>query len=46
MGKVEEILGVPDGFGVVSLIPLDAPAQNAKPPKRRKIKDFVHFDQF
>jgi nitroreductase len=46
MGKVEEILGIPDGFGAVSLIPLGYPAQHVKPPNRREIKDFVHFDQF
>ncbi len=46
MGKVEEILGVPEGFGAVSLIPLGYPAQNVQAPKRREIKDFVHFDRF
>jgi nitroreductase len=44
--QCNEILGLPDGYEVVSLIPLGYPAQEVKPSKRREIADFTHNDKF
>ena len=44
--KAGEILGVPDGYTVVTLIPIGYPAQEAKAPTRREISEFVHHDRF
>ena len=45
-GKAGEILGVPEGYELVSLIPLGYPAHESKGPKRREISDFTHYDKF
>ena len=44
--KAKEILRVPDGYEVVTLIPLGYPAQEVKAPARREIEGFVHYDMF
>ena len=42
----EEILGVPEGYGVVTILPLGYPNQDPPAPKRREISEFVHRDKF
>jgi nitroreductase len=44
--KANEVLGVPDGYDVVTLIPLGYPAKAPSAPKRREISEFTHFDKF
>ena len=44
--KAGAILGVPDGYTVVALVPIGYPAQEAKAPARREISEFVHYDRF
>jgi nitroreductase len=44
--KAKEVLKVPEGFEVVSLIPLGYPAQEAKAPPRKEFSEFVHYDTF
>ncbi len=44
--KAKEILGVPEGYEVVTMVPVGYPAQNPKAPKRKEISDYVHFDKF
>lgn len=44
--QCNEILGLPDGYEVVSLVPMGYPAQEVKAPKRREIADFTHNDKF
>jgi nitroreductase len=44
--KAGEILGVPEGYEVVTLVPVGYPAQEAKAPARREISEFVHYDRF
>lgn len=44
--KAAEILGVPEGYMVVSLIPAGHPDQSPRPPRRRAAKDFTHYDRF
>jgi len=44
--KAKEVLRVPEGFEVVSLIPLGYPAQETKAPPRKEIGAFVHYNTF
>ncbi len=44
--QVKTMLQVPDGFEVVSLLPLGYPDHAPSPPKRREIREFVHYDRF
>ena len=44
--KAEEILGVPNGYGIVSLVPLGYPAKGAPAPGRREISEFTHLNKF
>jgi len=44
--KAKEILKVPDGFEVVSMIPVGYAAQVSSPPKRREVAEFLHREQF
>jgi len=44
--KAKEILKVPDGFEVVSMIPLGYGAQIPSAPKRREVSEFLHREQF
>ncbi len=42
--EVKEILGVPDHVKIACLIYLGYPAVKLGPPKRKPIKNFVHYD--
>jgi nitroreductase len=44
--KAAEILGVAEGYELVALIPMGYPAKEASAPKRRELKEFVHYDSF
>jgi nitroreductase len=44
--KAKEILRVPDGYEVVSLVPLGYPAEESKAPHRKEIAEFIHYDTF
>lgn len=44
--KAAEVLAIPDGYELSVLIPLGYPAQSPKPPKRRDIKEFTHYNRF
>ena len=44
--RAKEILGVPDDFEVVSIIPLGYPSKDSAAPKRREIREFTHYDKF
>ncbi len=44
--KAKKILNVPDTHEVVALIPLGYPAHEPKPPKRKAVEEFVHYDSF
>jgi nitroreductase len=44
--RTKEILGVPAGFEVVTLIPLGYPAKESSAPKRREISEFTHRESF
>jgi nitroreductase len=42
----KNIIGIPDGYELVSLIPLGYPDQKAKPFNRKKLSEFTHKNQF
>jgi len=44
--EAERILEVPDGFQVVSMLPLGYPAKEARPPRRRAVAEFRHDELF
>ncbi|WP_083776511.1 nitroreductase family protein [Desulforapulum autotrophicum] len=44
--KAADILGLPGGYELVSLIPAGYPDQKGSSPKRREIKDFIHENIF
>lgn len=44
--KAAEILKVPEGYELVSLIPLGHPGHAPSAPKRREISEFTHHDRF
>lgn len=44
--KTKEVLRVPEGFEVVTLIPIGYPAQESKVPPRKGVTEFVHYDSF
>jgi nitroreductase len=39
-------LGVPEGYQLVSLIPMGYPAKGSPAPRRREIGEFTHMDKF
>ena len=43
---VKDILKVPEGYELVSLIPMGYPDHAPSPPKRREVSEFVHSDTF
>jgi nitroreductase len=44
--KSEKILSIPDGYEAVALICAGYPAQSPKPPKRKEVSEFIHYDRF
>ena len=44
--KVKGILGVPEDYEVVTMIPLGYPAKDPEAPKRRTINEFTHYEKF
>lgn len=41
-----KVLGLPEGYDVVSMLPLGYPDQEPKAPPRKEIAQFVHYDKF
>ena len=44
--KAKGVLGVPEGYELVSIIPLGYPAKESGTPKRREIEEFTHYEKF
>ena len=44
--KAKEILGVPEGYEVVVLLPVGYPAKIPSAPKRREVEEFTHKEKF
>lgn len=41
-----QALGLPEGYQLVSMLPLGYPDQSPKPPARKEIAQFTHYDRF
>lgn len=44
--KVKEILAVPAGYEVVTMIPLGYPDHEPSAPKRKEVEEFTHYEHF
>jgi nitroreductase len=44
--EVEHLLGVPDGFAVVTMTPLGYPAQNGQVSPRKKLNEVLYKEKF
>jgi nitroreductase len=44
--KAREVIGVPEGYEPVTLIPLGYPATTAPAPSRREVSEFTHYETF
>lgn len=44
--KAKEILGVPENYELVTLVPLGYPAKESSPTKRREVSEFTHYEKF
>lgn len=44
--KVKSLLGVPEGYEVVAMVPLGYPSAPSSAPKRREIGEFLHRERF
>lgn len=44
--KVRSLLGVPEGYEVVAMVPLGYPSVPSSAPKRREIAEFLHRERF
>lgn len=44
--KAASILGVPEDIQVVEILPLGYPDQSPKAPKRKEIKEFIHYEKY
>ncbi|PNU19224.1 nitroreductase [Geothermobacter hydrogeniphilus] len=44
--KAKGLLDIPDGYEIVSLIPIGYPHKIPAPPKRKELADFTHLDRF
>lgn len=44
--QAARVLAVPDGYELVTLIPLGYPAKTGSAPKRKEISEFTHVERF
>lgn len=44
--QVKSLLGVPEGYEVVAMLPLGYPSAPSSAPKRREINEFLHRERF
>ncbi len=44
--QAAKVLQVPQGYELVTILPLGYPAQTPKAPKRREIGEFTHYESF
>ena len=44
--KTKEILGVPEDYEIVAMIPVGYPSKDPEAPKRREISEFTRYDKF
>ena len=44
--QAKAVLGVPEGYELVAMLPLGYPAKISAAPKRREIGEFTHYEKF
>jgi len=44
--KAKDIVGLPEGYEVVAMVPVGYPAKDSPAPKRREISEFTHYETF
>jgi nitroreductase len=44
--KAKEVLGVGEGYELLTLIPVGYPAKDSAAPKRREVSEFTHYEKF
>jgi nitroreductase len=44
--RAKQVLNTPDGFELVTLIPVGYPAKVGNAPKRREMSEFTHQNRF
>lgn len=44
--KAKQVLGVPEGYELVAMIPVGYPAKVPSAPKRKEIAEFTHYEKF
>ncbi len=44
--KARKAVQLPEGYEVITMIPLGYPAKSGKAPKRKEIADFTHYEQW
>lgn len=44
--KAARAVNLPEGYELVSIIPMGYPAKIGQPPKRREIADFTHYERW
>ena len=44
--RAAAVLGVPEGYELVAMLPLGYPAKQPAAPKRREISEFTHQERF
>ena len=44
--KARQVVGVPDGYELVTMIPLGYPAKSGAAPKRREVAEFTHHEKW
>ena len=44
--RARALIGVPDEYELITLIPLGYPAKVGRAPKRRESREFTHDDRF
>lgn len=44
--EVRRVLNVPDGYKLVSLVPVGYPAEKPAPIRKRKLNEVVHWEKF
>lgn len=44
--KAARAVSLPQGYELVSMIPMGYPAKVSQPPKRREVAEFIHYDRW
>ena len=45
-GAIRQLFGIPDSMALVALVPLGEPDEQARMPRKRLLKDVLHWERF